>query len=1059
MFDRIIHGSLHNRSLIVLLLAALVATGTYSLLSLPVDAVPDITNVQVMALTSAPALGPEEIEQFVTIPVENAMNGIPRVQEVRSFSQFGLSGVTIVFSDGTDIYWARQQVGERLNQVRTEIPEEFGRPEMGPIATGLGEIIQIEVRNARAASQPRSLMELRTILDWDVARQLKSVPGVVEVNAFGGELKTYEVALDPGRLKARGIAVNRVFEAIRANNANSGGGYLERNGELRVIRGVGLVRSLEALESIVLMTAPDGTPVSVRDVADVRFAPMIRNGAVTRDGRGEAVTATVLMLAGENSRVVVNRIKEKLDSIRGVLPAGVEIDMYYDRATLIEKTIKTVSKNLAEGALLVVAVLIALLGNLRAGLIVAVTIPLSMLFAGNLMLAFGIAGSLMSLGALDFGLIVDSSVILIENTVARLSHARPGRTAREIIEEAAVEVRKPIVFGVAIITLVHLPILALEGVEGKMFRPMALTVIFALLGSLILTFTATPVLASFFLKPGLTEKETLPIRLAKRMYEPTLRWVIARPGIVVLLALALVAGTVPIAGQLGGEFIPKLDEGDIVIGMTRPPSGGLEEAIADSTRLEQALVKAFPDEVKSVVSRTGRPEIGIDPGGVNITDVFIFLKDKKKWKKAHSKAELIPLVEATAREALPGTFFNFTQPIESRFNDLLSGVRADVGLSLYGDDLKQLQQTADALAAALQSIPGASDVKAQVLQGLPFLRVSVDRDRVARYGINVDDVLDVIRALGGQAVGQVVEGQRRFDIQVRFGPEFRNDIESIRALQIMDNRGRMVPLEDLAEIANEDGVYEIWRKDRQRRAMIQANVRGRDLAGFVADAQKKVAETVPLPEGYRLDWGGTFENMQAATKRLTIVVPVALGLIFLMLYGTFGSVKLGLLIFLSVPLGAIGGILALWLVGLNLSVSAGVGFIALSGVAVLDGLVLVSAIRQLIEDGHPVQDSVYRASMSRLRPILMTGLVAGLGFIPMAIATGSGAEVQRPLATVVIGGLVTSTLLKLVVLPAIYRWFDPGMPKPAFEPVHVEPREEEEAHDGAPHGTTGPDGH
>ena len=1028
MFDYLIESSLRSRGFVFLVLLGLAALGVYSLLNLPIDAVPDITNVQVMALTSAPALGPEEVEQFITIPVENAMNGIPRIKEVRSFSQFGISGVTIVFQDGTDIYWARQQVGERLDQARSSIPQEFGQPEMGPIATGLGEIYQFEVRNAEGSPPPRSPMELRTILDWEVARRLKSVPGVVEVNALGGELKTYEVELDPNRLHARKIGLNQVYEAIRRNNANAGGGYIQRNGELRVIRGVGLISNLKALEEVIIETTPGGTPIYIRDVGRVRLAPMIRQGAATRDGRGEAVTAIVYLLAGENGRVVVDRIKEKVAEIQKDLPDGVVIDTYYDRSVLIERTIETVAHNLAEGGVLVIAVLLVLLGNLRAGLIVALAIPLSMLFAGNLMAHFGIAGSLMSLGAIDFGLIVDSAVIVIENCVSRLAHAARGEDAREVIRRATLEVRRPVVFGVAIITMVHLPLLALQGVEGKMFQPMALTVIFALTGSLLLSLTATPVLASFFLKAGLSERDTLPIRWAKRVYEPVLGAVRRHPAAVALAAAIGFAACIPVAMRLGGEFIPQLDEGDLVIAQTRPASTSLREAIADSTRLESALREAFPQEIRTAISRIGRPEIGLEAAGVNLTDTWVLLRDPEEWTAAKTKEELVGKIDALCKTVIPGTFFSFSQPIELRFNELLSGVRADLGIGLYGDNLDLLQEKADAIAAVLRSIPGSTGVKAQALGGLPFLRIEVDRDRVSRYGIDAADVLDAVAALGGKVVGQVVEGQRRFAIQVRFGSRYRNDVETIRSLKIADPQGRMIPMEDLTEIHMEEDTYEIWRKDRERRIMVQSNVRGRDLAGFVAEAQRRVTGEVPLPRGYRLEWGGTFENLQSATKRLTIVVPLALALIFLLLYSTFSSVRLGTLIFLSVPLGAIGGVLALWLRGLNFSISAGVGFIALSGVAVLDGLVLVSAIRQLIEEGIDVPVAVHRASMARLRPILMTGLVASLGFVPMAFSSGSGAEVQRPLATVVIGGLLTSTLLKLVVLPAIYPWFDPGRP-------------------------------
>jgi cobalt-zinc-cadmium resistance protein CzcA len=1033
MFDALIRSSLRRRGAVLLAAVALAGTGIYSLLSLPIDALPDITNVQVVALTDAPALGPEEVEQFITIPVENAMNGIPRVEEIRSITQFGFSAVTIVFSEGTDIYWARQQVGERLGEVREAIPEGFGRPVMGPIATGLGEIMQFEVRNAADTPHERSLMELRTILDWEVARPLLTVPGVIEVNTLGGELKTYQVQLDPDRLAARGIGVNRVFEVLRRNNSNAGGGYLERNGELRVIRGQGLVSSLREIEEIVVETTSDGTPIYIRDVADVAFAPMLRQGVVTRDGRGEAVTATVLLLAGENGRVVIERIKGKLDEIRANLPAGVEVDVFYDRADLIERAIDTVAHNLVEGGVLVVVVLLVMLGNLRAGLIVAAAIPLSMLFAGNLMLACGIAGSLMSLGAIDFGLIVDSAVIVVENCVAKLAHAGPGAKARQVIRDATIEVRRPVVFGVGIITLVHLPLLALEGVEGKMFRPMALTLIFALTGSLLLSLTAVPVLASYFLRPGMSERETWPVRAAKRAYRPVLAWSQRHPWLVALGGLAMFAACVPIALGLGGEFIPQLDEGDLVLDLTRPPSASLEEAAADTTRLERALLGAFPGEIRSISGQSGRPEIGLSPAAINTTEFYVYLKDPKEWTRFDSKEALIGAIGEVAGRELPGTTVVFSQPIELRFSDMLAGVKGDVGISLYGEDLPTLQAKAEEVAETMKAIPGASDVKALHVLGLPVLRIAVDRDRIARYGINASDVLAAVEALGGKTVGQVVEGQRRFDLQVRIAPGYRDDVEAIRELKIADPHGRMIPLIDLADVSRDDGVYEIWRKDRERRAMITVNVRGRDLAGFVAEARRVVARDVELPEGYRLHWGGTFENLESASRRLVLVLPVALALIFVLLYSTFGSLKLGALIFLSVPLGAVGGVLALWLRGLDFSISAGVGFIALSGVAVLDGLVLVATIRQLIEAGSGVEAAVREASLSRLRPILMTGLVASLGFVPMAFSTSAGAEVQRPLATVVIGGLLTSMILKLVVLPAIYPWFDPGPAGPSGE--------------------------
>lgn len=1041
MFDYLIQAALRNRAIVILLLVGLIASGVWSGLRLPVDAVPDISPSLVAVLTDAPALGPEEIEQFITIPIENGMNGIPKIEEVRSISQQGLSVVRLIFEEGTDIYWARAQVDQRLAQIRSEIPRAFGQPEMGPITTGLGEIFQFEVGNASDNPRPHTLMELRTILDWEVARPLKSVPGVIEVNSFGGELKTYQARIDPQRLMARGIPINGVFEALEENNANAGGGYIESNGEVRIVRGEGLIGTLEDMDQVVLDSTPDGTPIFIRDVGESVNAPMIRRGAVTRDGRGEVATAIVYMLIGENARVVVQRVEKKLEEIqRRLRPKGVVIDTYYNRSDLIGKTIETVAHNLAEGGALVVVVLLVMLGNLRAGLIVAAAIPLSMLFAGNLMLYWGIAGSLMSLGAIDFGLIVDSSVIVVENCVSRLSRDDPGRSVTEIVREATLEVRKPVVFGVAIITMVNLPILALEGVEGKMFRPMALTLVFALLGSLLLSLTATPVLASLVLSKRTEEKETFPIRWAKRVYEPLLGRVLDYPLLVTGAALAALAGVVPLALMLGGEFIPKLDEGDIVIVMSRPPSASLSQGIEQTLRLERALKERYPDEIQSIVSRTGRPEIGLDPAPLNRTDIFIFLKEYENWTRVKDKPAMIRELEEVCRELVPGAGLNFSQPIEVRFNEMISGVRADLGIALFGDDLNVLDEKAHAIAESMRTVQGAEDVKVQPIKGLPYLRVIVDRARIARYGINTARVLDAVRALGGATVGQVVVDERRFALQVRYGPEYRADIESIRELKIGDPKGRMIPLEDLADVRMEDGIYEIRRKDRHRRALIQANVRGRDLAGFVAAAKEQVAADVSLPPGYHLEWGGTFKNLQSATQRLLVVTPVALTLIFILLYGTFHSVKLGFLIFLSVPFAAIGGVIALYARGLDFSISAGVGFICLSGVAVLDGLVLITAARHHVEEGMPVHDAAYEAAMSRLRPVLMTAAVATLGFIPMAISTSAGAEVQRPLATVVIGGLVTSTLLNLAVVPAIYHWFDPGPPNP--EEV------DEIAHDG-----------
>jgi cobalt-zinc-cadmium resistance protein CzcA len=1022
----LIRYSLQNRGFVCLILLALVGSGMYALAHLPVDALPDLTNVQVMALTDAPALGPEEIERFITVPVENAMNGIPGIKEIRSYSQAGVSGVTIIFEDGTDVYWARQQVSERLAQVRSSIPEGFGSPEMGPTASGLGEIYQFEVRNAPGSRHPRSLMELRTILDWDVAQALKTVPGVIEVNALGGELKSYEVRLDPNQLLARGIAVDQVFEAVRHNNANAGGGYIEHHGELRVIRGVGLVSTLKDLEEIVIETTADGTPIHIRDVAEVSFAPMLRHGAATRDGRGEAVTAIAYLLAGENSRVVVARIEAKIRQIQEQLPEGVVIDAYYDRADLIERTIFGVASNLAEGSLLVIGVLLVVLGNLKAGLIVALVIPLSMLFAGNLMLWQGVAGNLMSLGAVDFGLIVVAAAIVVENCVGRLADAPQGVESAGVVLRATKEVRKPVVFGAAIIALVHLPILALRGTEGKMFAPMALTAIFAVTGSLLLALTAAPVLASFFLKSEIVEYETWPVRTAKRLYQPVLSAAMGHPVAVVLAALLACVASLVIASRLGGEFIPQLGEGDLVIAAVRPPSASLEEGITDATHLERALRKALPDEIAAVVSRIGRPEIGVEAAGVNMTDHWIMFHEPDRWRKVASRPELLARVDAICRREIPGTYYSFSQPIQLRFNEMLSGLSADVGLGLYGDDLAVLQEKANALAAVLSSIPGASEVRSEALGGLPVLRINIDRERIDRHGINAADVLDVVTALGGKVVGEVVEGTRRFALQVRFAPQYRDDLETIRQLKIADPQGRMIPLEDLAELVLEDGVFEIWRKNRQRQAIIQTNVQGRDLARFIAEAKRRVAAEVPLPRGYSLEWMGTFADLEAASRRMAVVVALALGVIFLLLYASFNSIRLAAFILLSVPLCAVGGVLALWLCGLSFSVPAGIGFITLSGVAVLDSLVMVAAIQHMLDLGIELPAAVFGASLARFRAALMIGLVGAFGFLPMATGHAVGSEVHRPLATVVIGGLLVGMLLKPVVLPAVYHWFEPG---------------------------------
>ncbi|HBL31603.1 MAG TPA: CusA/CzcA family heavy metal efflux RND transporter [Acidobacteria bacterium] len=1040
MIQRIIDFSLNNRFLVIILWLLLVALGINSLRTLPIDAVPDVTNVQVQVLTNSAGLAPEEVEQFITFPVETAMSGLPRIEEIRSVSRFGLSVVTVVFEEGTDIYWARQLVGERLIEAREEIPDGYGEPEMGPISSGLGEIYQFEVKgepmcrpggpDTEACYTP---MELRTLLDWVVNYRLKSVPGVVEVNAFGGELKTYQVSLDPQRLVAYGLAVGDVFDALEANNRNVGGGYIAHQGEQYLIRAEGLMTTLEDIGNVVIAHGEGGTPVYVRNVGTVELAPMIRQGAVTRDGRGEAVVGIVMMLMGENSRVVADRVTEKVAEIEKTLPKGVTIDTFYDRTDLVRRTINTVAKNLTEGGLLVVLVLLLLLGSLRGGLIVASAIPLSMLAAFIAMKEAGISGNLMSLGAIDFGLIVDGSVVMIENII-RVLHERhddKGVSHLEKVRAAAHQVARPVVFAVGIILIVYLPILALRGVEGKMFRPMALTVVFALAASLLCALTLMPVLASFFLKK-VSEKEPWLFRLAKRAYFPLLARTVRHRKITVATALTVFLLSLSIIPFLGTEFIPHLDEGAIAMQIWRVPSISLEESNRISQMAEQVLKEKFP-EVDTVISRTGRAEIATDPMGVEISDTYIMLKPRDTWRFG-SKEELVEAIEEAMTRNVPGAIFSFSQPIELRVAELISGVRSDVAVHIYGDDINTLKSTADEVVRVLSRVPGAADVKAEQTVGLPMLRITIDRQAIARYGINAQDVLDVVETVGGRPVGVVLEGQRRFSLQVRFAGGIRDDLDALRDLRVAAPGGNgepshLIPLEQLASIRIEDGPAQISRDNVSRRINVEANVRGRDLGSFVVDAQEAIDREVKLPPGWSVDWGGQFENLEEASARLAILVPLALLLIFVLLYTTFGSLRLAALIFLNVPLAVTGGILALALRGYAFSISAGVGFIALFGVAVLNGVVLVSYIVQKRQEGLDPQEAAGEGARIRLRPVLMTALVASLGFIPMALATSAGAEVQRPLATVVIGGLVTSTLLTLLVLPTIFPWFAERRPE------------------------------
>ena len=1018
MLNALIQSSLANRALVLMATFLIAGLGAYSAINLPIDAVPDLTNVQVQVITEAPALSPLEVESLLSFPVEGAMSGLPNVEQIRSISKFGISVVTIVFQEGTDIYRARQLVGERLSRAAEAIPPGYGTPMLGPIATALGEVFQFQVK--ATAESKVTPMELRTLLDWYIAYQLRKVPGVTEINAHGGELKTYQVEVDPDKLGTYRLSMTDVFNALKNNNANVGGGYLIHEGEARYIRGVSQARSVEDISAIVI-DERNGVPVTIGNVAQVHPAPMIRAGLATRDGEGEIVTGLVMMLIGQNGRKVVTDVKAEIAELQKSLPPGVTIEPLYDRTHLINLTLNTVLHNLVAGGLLVIVVLLAMLGNLRGGLIVALAIPLSMLFAANIMLATGLSASLMSLGAIDFGLIVDSSVIIVENCVRRLAHEGGARPKEDIVRDAAVEVLKPSLFGVLIIAIVYFPILALQGTEGKMFRPMALTVIFALAGSLVLSLTLMPVMASLALSDHAKEKDIWLIYWIKRLYTPVLDLFVHHPFIAVFMAAGLMITSVPIAWNMGAEFMPRLNEGDLLIEAVRIPSASLEAAVPMSTQIE-TLLKTIP-EVRLVYCKTGRPEIANDVMGVHQTDVWTLLKSQDEWRPGLTREDLIEEMDKLLSERVPGVKFGFSQPIEMRVNELVAGVKSDVAVLIYGPELDVLRQLAAEVVQVVSHIPGAHDIKVPSAGRLPMLRLKVRRDQLARYGIKASDVLDAVAALGGTTVGTVFEGQIRHALQIRLPVSWRNDPDRIGAIRIVDTQGRPIALKDLADIAFEEGPSEVERENIQRRVYVGVNVRGRDIAGFVAEAQAAIEAQIKRPPGYMFRWGGQFEHLETASRRLAIVVPVAMLLIFLLLYSTFHSMRLAFLIYLAVPMAATGGVFALILRGLPFSISAAVGFIALFGVAVLNGLVWVSAVEHLRQNGFEPHEAAREAAIVRLRPILMTALVAGLGFIPMALATTPGAEIQRPLATVVIGGLFTSTMLTSLVLPSIYPWF------------------------------------
>jgi heavy metal efflux system protein len=1016
--QRLIELALRYRILVLLATVFVAAIGFVSLRNLPIDAEPDITPNQVLVLTRAPSLSPLEVEQLISFPVETAMRGLPGITRIQSTSKYGLSYVAIYFKDGMDPYFCRTLVNERLPQAKESIPSEVGVPEMGPISTGLGEIYQFKVTDSG-----HSPMELRSILDWDIAPKLRGVPGVVEVNTQGGDLKTYEVEVDSDKLTGYHIPLQRVIEALSKNNANAGGAYLERSEQQSLIRGEGLIASLSDIENIVVGNSSTGTPILMRNIGNVHFAPMVRRGFATQDGKGEIVIGVAMMLVGENSRAVANRVKDSLAEIQKTLPDGVRIEQLYDRTDLVNRTIHTVTRNLIEGGILVIAVLLLLLGSFRAGIVVSLAIPLSMLVAFIGMVQAKVSGNLMSLGAIDFGLIVDGSVVIIENILRRLHQKKPEEQASDVILSAAREVAKPIFFGVVIIVLVYVPILTLGGVEGKMFKPMATTVLFALLASLVIALTLMPVLSWYVLRNRVAEKQTWLMRKMDQWYRPLLQRALHHPAWTGGIALGIFAVSLIGIPFLGAEFIPSLDEGSILVMMYRVPGISISESLHGNQIIETVL-REFP-EVSAVFSRTGSPEVATDPMAIDQSDVYVTLKPVDQWPKKRSKSDLIAAMQKRLQEEAPGAVYSFSQPIQMRMQELMEGgARSDIAIKLFGDNLDMLRQKADQIAAVVSKVPGAADVNTERVAGLPYLRIRLRREALARHGLDESDVLDTIEAIGGKPVGEIVEGNRRFTLQVRFPEEQRATADAISNLRVGDNEGHFIPLAQLADIEDQEGPAQISRENGQRRISVGVNVRGRDLAGFVADAQKAVEAKVKIPSEYQLEWGGQFEQLESASQRLMIVVPAALTLIFVLLYLNFQAALPALLIFLNIPLAATGGIVALLVRGMPFSISAGVGFIALFGIAVLNGIVLLTYIRELQQKGLPIATAIEQGAETRLRPVLMTALVASLGFIPMAISHGAGAEVQRPLATVVIGGLVTSTLLTLLVLPALYQWIE-----------------------------------
>ncbi|MGE0269387.1 MAG: efflux RND transporter permease subunit [Candidatus Omnitrophota bacterium] len=1055
MLEKLIRFSIVHRALVMMAALGVMVLGVFNFQRLPIDAVPDITNVQVQINTEASGFSPLEVEQRVTFPIETVMSGLPHLEQTRSLSRYGLSQVTVIFKDGTDIYFARQLVNERIQEAKSNLPDGID-PMMGPIATGLGEIYMWTVEAQESALKPDGTSykpsDLRTIQDWVIKPQLRTVPGVTEVNTIGGYERQFHVTPQPERLIAYGLTFHDVLEALENNNANVGAGYIEHAGEQYLVRAPGQVSNIEEVGNIIV-GYHEGVPVFIKNVAQVAEGNELRTGAATENGN-EVVVGTVFMLMGENSRTVSERVDERMKEINRTLPEGVSAKTVYNRTTLVDATIETVRENLLLGALLVMVILFLFLGNIRAAVITAMVIPLSMLFTITGMVKNQVSANLMSLGALDFGIIIDGAVVIVENCIRRFARKQHqlGRTLTreerlDLVFESSKEVQQAIFFGQLIIMIVYLPVLTLTGVEGKMFIPMAFTVVTALIGAMIFSVTFIPAAVALFLTGKVSEEENVIMRLANRIYAPSLSWAMKFQKIVVTAALVLLCLTGFLFTRMGQEFIPSLDEGDVALHAMRIPGTSVSQAV-DMQKVVEKTIKGHP-EVETVFSKIGTAEIATDPMPPNVADTFVMLKERKEWPdKSRSKADVVRGLEEDL-EKIPGNAYEFTQPIQMRFNELIAGVRSDVAVKIFGDDMDVLLKTGNEIAEVLNKVEGASDVKVEQITGLPVLTIHIDRKEAVRYGLNMSVIQETIEiALGGKNAGQVFEGDRRFDLVVRLPEELRSDIESLKRLPIplpdhesttmpdgREQPRRYLPLGTVAEFQIAPGPNQISRENGKRRIVVTANVRGRDIGSFVEESEKRIGQDVKIPANYWIDWGGQFEQMISAAKRLTVVVPVALGLIFILLFMNFGTVKDALLVFTGVPLALTGGVTALWLRGISLSISAGVGFIALSGVAVLNGLVMISFIKRLREDGKHLDEAVSQGALTRLRPVLMTALVASLGFVPMALATGRGAEVQRPLATVVIGGIISSTILTLVVLPVLYRMFhrkdikaqDPGI--------------------------------